>query len=83
MFVKYDLLAQGWVPYSEVDPFSETFAGIAMTANALLWLAAPVATIIGEIGATSVIKAVLSPTRAEMRRRGRQQQRAARLYLVD
>ncbi|WP_299416086.1 MauE/DoxX family redox-associated membrane protein [uncultured Sulfitobacter sp.] len=58
MFLNYDLLAQRWVPYGKVYPFGEAFAGIAMTAGALLWLAAPVAIIIGGIGAISVIKAV-------------------------
>lgn len=58
MFLNYDLLAQRWVPYGKVYPFGEAFAGIAMTAGALLWLAAPVAIIIGGIGAVSVIKAV-------------------------
>ena len=58
MFLNYDLLAQRWVSYGKVYPFGEAFAGIAMTAGALLWLAAPVAIIIGGIGAVSVIKAV-------------------------
>lgn len=58
MFLNYDLLAQRWVPYGKVYPFGEAFAGIAMTAGALLWLAAPVAIIIGGIVAVSVIKAV-------------------------
>ena len=58
MFLNYDLLAQRWVPYGKVYPFGEAFAGILMTAGALIWLAAPVAIIIGGIGAVSVIKAV-------------------------
>lgn len=58
MFLNYDLLAQRWVPYGKVYPFGEALAGIAMTAGALLWLAAPVAIVIGGIGAVSVIKAV-------------------------
>jgi glutaredoxin len=58
MFLNYDLLAKRWVPYGKVYPFGEAFAGIAMTAGALLWLAAPVAIVIGGIGAVSVIKAV-------------------------
>lgn len=58
MFLNYDLLAKRWVPYGKVYPFGEAFAGIAMTAGALLWIAAPVAIIIGGIGAVSVIKAV-------------------------
>jgi hypothetical protein len=58
MFLNYDLLAQRWVPYGKVYPFGEAFAGILMTAGASIWLAAPVAIIIGGIGAVSVIKAV-------------------------
>ena len=58
MFLNYDLLAQRWVPYGKVYPFGEALAGIAMTAGALLWLVAPVAIVIGGIGAVSVIKAV-------------------------
>jgi glutaredoxin len=58
MFLNYDLLAKRWVPYGKVYPFGEAFAGIAMTAGALLWIAAPVAIVIGGIGAVSVIKAV-------------------------
>jgi glutaredoxin len=58
MFLNYDLLAQRWVPYGKVYPFGEAFAGILMTAGALIWLAAPVAIFIGSIGAVSVIKAV-------------------------
>ena len=58
MFLNYDLLAKRWVPYGKVYPFGEAFAGIAMTAGALLWLAAPIAIVIGGIGAISVIKAV-------------------------
>jgi glutaredoxin len=58
MFLNYDLLAQRWVPYGKVYPFGEAFAGIAMTAGALLWPAASVAIIIGGIGAVSVIKPV-------------------------
>ncbi|WP_340247083.1 MauE/DoxX family redox-associated membrane protein [Sulfitobacter pontiacus] len=58
MFLNYDLLAKRWVPYGKTYPFGEAFAGIAMTAGALLWLAAPIAIVIGGIGAISVIKAV-------------------------
>ncbi|HBM38980.1 MAG TPA: glutaredoxin, partial [Sulfitobacter sp.] len=42
----------------KIYPFGEAFAGIAMTAGALLWLAAPIAIVIGGIGVISVIKAV-------------------------
>lgn len=58
MFLNYDLLAQRWVRYGKLYPFGEALAGILMTASALLWIAAPVAIIIGGIGAVSVIKAV-------------------------
>ncbi|SHF66502.1 hypothetical protein SAMN05444273_10948 [Litoreibacter ascidiaceicola] len=58
MFLNYDLLARRWVPYGKVYPFGEAFAGILMTAGALTWLYAPVAIVIGGVGAASVIKAV-------------------------
>jgi glutaredoxin len=58
MFLNYDLLAQKWVPYGKVYPFGEALAGVLMTAGTLVWLSAPVALIIGTIGAVSVIKAV-------------------------
>ncbi|MEP2723251.1 glutaredoxin family protein [Roseibium sp.] len=58
MFLNYDLLAKRWVPYGFVYPFGEAAAGILMTAGALTWLSAPLALIIGTIGATSVFKAV-------------------------
>ena len=58
MFLNYDLLARRWVPYGKVYPFAELFAGVLMIAGALIWLAAPVALVIGGIGAASVFKAV-------------------------
>ncbi len=58
MFLGYDLLALRWVPYAYVYPFGEALAGILMIAGALLWIAIPVALIIGTIGAVSVFKAV-------------------------
>lgn len=58
MFLNYDLLAQRQVRYAYFYPFAETLAGILMLAGALIWLAAPVALIIGTIGAVSVFKAV-------------------------
>lgn len=58
MFLGYDLLARRWVGYSYVYPFAELFAGALMVAGALTWLSAPVALVIGGIGAASVIKAV-------------------------
>lgn len=58
MFLNYDLLAQRWVAYGYVYPFGEAIAGILMVAGALTWLSAPIALVIGAIGAVSVIKAV-------------------------
>ncbi|MFS4437681.1 glutaredoxin family protein [Paracoccaceae bacterium GXU_MW_L88] len=58
MFLTYDLLAQRQVRYGYVYPFLETGAGLLMLAGALTWLAAPVALVIGGIGAISVFKAV-------------------------
>lgn len=58
MFLNYDLLAKRWVPYGTIYPFAEAGAGVLMTAGALTWLAAPVALVIGAIGAVSVFKAV-------------------------
>ena len=58
MFLGYDLLAQRWVRYAYLYPFGEALAGILMIAGALVWLAIPVALLIGVIGAVSVFKAV-------------------------
>ena len=58
MFLNYDLLAKRWVRYGYIYPFAETFAGVLMIAGALTWLSAPVALVIGTIGAVSVFKAV-------------------------
>jgi len=58
MFLGYDLLARRWVPYAYLYPFGEALAGILMIAGAALWLAVPVALIIGGIGAVSVFYAV-------------------------
>ena len=64
MFLGYDLLAQRWVRYAYLYPFGEALAGILMIAGALLWLAIPVALLIGVIGAVSVFKAVYIDRRA-------------------
>ncbi|QKS01775.1 glutaredoxin family protein [Sphingomonas sp. CL5.1] len=64
MFVNYDLLARRWVPYSYLYPYLEGLAGVLMVAGALTWLAAPVALVIGGIGAVSVFKAVYVERRA-------------------
>ena len=58
MFLNYDLLAQRWVPYGRIYPFTEGLAGVLMIGGALNWLSIPVALTIGIIGAVSVIKAV-------------------------
>jgi hypothetical protein len=58
MFLNYDLLARRWVPYGYVYPFAEAGAGALMLAGVATWLAAPVALVIGTIGAVSVAKAV-------------------------
>jgi len=58
MFLNYDLLAQRWPPYGYVYPFAELGAGVLMLAGVLTWLSAPVALVIGGIGAISVFKAV-------------------------
>jgi len=58
MFLNYDLLARRWVRYGYIYPFGEALAGILMVAGALTWVSAPVALIIGTIGAVSVFKAV-------------------------
>ena len=58
MFLNYDLLAKRWVPYGKVYPFAEFGAGALMVAGVLTWLSAPVALVIGGIGAASVFKVV-------------------------
>lgn len=58
MFLNYDLLAQKWVRYGYVYPFGEAVAGILMVAGAFVWMSAPIALVIGTIGAASVFKAV-------------------------
>jgi glutaredoxin len=58
MFLGYDLLAQRVVRYAYVYPFAEALTGVLMIAGVLLWLAIPVALVIGLVGAVSVVKAV-------------------------
>lgn len=58
MFLNYDLLARRFVRYGYIYPFAETLVGLLMIAGTLIWLAAPIALVIGTIGAISVIKAV-------------------------
>jgi len=57
-FLSYDLLAQRFVRYAWVYPWAEGLAGVLMIAGALLWIAIPVALLIGTVGAVSVVKAV-------------------------
>ncbi|MFP8965535.1 glutaredoxin family protein [Pokkaliibacter sp. CJK22405] len=58
MFLNYDLLARRVVRYAYVYPFAEALAGVLMLAGIALWLAVPVALVIGGVGAVSVFKAV-------------------------
>jgi len=64
MFLGYDLLAQRWVRYAYLYPFGEGLAGLLMIADILTWISAPVAFVIGTIGAVSVFKAVYIDKRA-------------------
>jgi glutaredoxin len=57
-FLGYDLLAQRLPRYAYVYPWAEALVGLLMIAGALTWLWAPVALVIGGVGAVSVIKAV-------------------------
>ncbi len=58
MFLNYDLLARRWVRYGYLYPYGETLAGVLMIAGALVWISAPIALVIGTVGAVSVVKAV-------------------------
>ncbi|MFW2343246.1 MauE/DoxX family redox-associated membrane protein [Brevundimonas sp.] len=64
MFLNYDLLARRWLPYGYIYPFAELLAGVLMLAGVLVWLSAPVALLVGGIGAASVFKAVYIDRRA-------------------
>jgi glutaredoxin/uncharacterized membrane protein YphA (DoxX/SURF4 family) len=57
-FVKYDLLAQRYVPYAYVYAFIETIAGILMIAGLITWIIAPIVLAVTTLGAISIIKAV-------------------------
>lgn len=57
-FLGYDLLAQRWPRYAYIYPWAEALVGLLMIAGALVWLMAPIALVIGGIGAVSVFKAV-------------------------
>ena len=58
MFLNYDLLARRWVGYGYLYPYGEAVAGVLMLAGTLIWIAAPIALVIGTGGAISVFKAV-------------------------
>ncbi len=58
-FITYDFIGMRWIRYAYIYPFAEALAGGLMIAGgALIWIAAPVALLIGSVGAISVIKAV-------------------------
>ncbi|SEH65765.1 Glutaredoxin [Rheinheimera pacifica] len=57
-FITYDLLAMKLIPYAYIYPFLEAYAGLGMIAGLSAILVAPVAILIGTVGAISVIKAV-------------------------
>jgi len=58
MFLGYDLLARRYVPYAYAYPFAQLGAGLLMLTGDLVWLAAPLAALIGGIGAVSIWQAV-------------------------
>ncbi len=57
-FLNYDLLAQRWMRYGYIYPLDAALAGVLVLSGALIWIAPPVAIVIGSIGAISAIKAV-------------------------
>lgn len=57
-FVKYDLLAQRYVPYAYVYACVEAGGRILMIAGVLIWVVAPIVLLVSSIGAASVFKAV-------------------------
>lgn len=56
-FVKYDLVAQRYVPYAYIYAFIEAGGGIMMISGLLTWFVAPVVLVASGIGAVSIIKA--------------------------
>ncbi|USI74855.1 glutaredoxin family protein [Sphingomonas morindae] len=64
MFLGYDLLARRYLPYARLYPFAEGLAGLAMASGVATQVAAPLALVIGGIGAVSVVKAVYIDKRA-------------------
>ena len=57
-FVKYDLLAQRYVPYAYVYAFIEAVGGAFMIAGLFTWVVAPIVLLVSSIGAVSIVKAV-------------------------
>jgi glutaredoxin/uncharacterized membrane protein YphA (DoxX/SURF4 family) len=57
-FVKYDLLAQRYVPYAYVYAFIEAGGGALMIAGLFSWVVAPIVLLVSSIGAVSIVKAV-------------------------
>ncbi|SFP84489.1 hypothetical protein [Tranquillimonas alkanivorans] len=66
-FLNYGLLARRRVRYGYLCPFPEALADFLMIAGALIWIAAPVATFIGAVGAISIFKAVAQAIKIEPR----------------
>jgi glutaredoxin len=63
-FITYDLLAMKYLPYAKIYAFAEVYAGIGMLSGLNPLYFAPVALLIGTVGAISVIKAVYIDKRA-------------------
>lgn len=63
-FITYDLLAMKYIPYARFYAFAEAYAGIGMLSGLSPIYFAPLALLIGSIGAVSVIKAVYIDKRA-------------------
>ncbi|WP_085835351.1 MauE/DoxX family redox-associated membrane protein [Aquimixticola soesokkakensis] len=58
MFLNYDVLARKHVRYAYLYPFLEALAAVLMIAGILTWISAPIALVIGGVGAWSVYQAV-------------------------
>lgn len=57
-FITYDLLGMRQVRYAYIYPFAEAWVGLMMLAASPAWSYAPIALLIGAVGASSVVKAV-------------------------
>ncbi|WP_154224410.1 MauE/DoxX family redox-associated membrane protein [Marinicella rhabdoformis] len=57
-FITYDLVAMKLIPYAKIYAFGEAYAGLGMLSGLNPFYFAPVALLIGMVGAVSVIKAV-------------------------